>query len=59
MLKIVAPTDIESLRQDPVDPVAREQATSILKEVTEGGKKGLLDVAVRLRDLESTESKES
>ena len=57
VLKIVAPTDIESLRQDPVDPVARELAASILKEVTEGGKKGLLDVAVRLRDLESTESK--
>ena len=57
VLKIVAPTDVDSLRQDPVDPVAREQAASILKEVTEGGKKGLLDVAVRLRDLESTESK--
>ena len=36
-----------------MDPTAREQASGILKEVREGGKKGLLDVAMRLRDLES------
>ena len=57
VLKIVTPEDVKALHQDPVDPVAKEQASGILKEVREGGKKGLLDVAVRLRDLESTSSK--
>jgi len=42
---------------DPVDPIARDQAASILKEVREKGFPGLLEVAVRLRDVESTDAK--
>ena len=42
---------------DPVDPKAREQAADILQEVRKRGLDGLIDVAVRLRDIESREAK--
>jgi hypothetical protein len=50
-LKLVKPCDVKHELQDPVIPSAREQAAAILKEVREGGEKGLIDVAVRLKDL--------
>lgn len=56
-LKIVSPKDVQSMTFDPVDPIAKEQAASILKEVREKGYEGLIEVAVRLRDIESKDSK--
>ena len=56
-LKIITPSEVRALQFDPVDPVAREQAAAIIKEVKEGGYDALLNVAVRLRDIESITSK--
>eukprot|EP01041_Mallomonas_annulata_P004770 gene4770-9493_t len=56
-LKIVTPAEVSAMRFDPVDPVARTQAESILKIVRENGYAGLLEQAVRLGDIESIESK--
>jgi histidinol dehydrogenase len=52
-LRIVKPSDINHELQDPVVPSAREQAAAILKEVQENGEKGLIDVAIRLKDIEA------
>lgn len=56
-LKIVSPDDVKGMIFDPVDPKAREQAADLLKEVKDKGLEGLIDVAVRLRDIESRDSK--
>ena len=56
-LKVVSPDEVKGMAFDPVDPTARTQAASILKEVKENGLEGLLDVAVRLKDIESRDSK--
>ena len=56
-LSVVKPAEVSTLHQDPVDAQAKVQAAAILKEVNDGGLDGLLDVAVRLRDLESKTSK--
>jgi len=56
-LKIVSPDEVKGMVFDPVDPTARTQAASILKEVKDKGLEGLLDVAVRLKDIESRDSK--
>ena len=45
------------MRFDPVDPMAREQASSILACVRDFGKEGLLNEAVRLKDIISKEDK--
>lgn len=57
VLQIITPEDVKLLTFDPVDPVARDQAAAILKEVRENGTAGLIDVAVRLRDIESADAK--
>jgi phosphoribosyl-ATP pyrophosphohydrolase/phosphoribosyl-AMP cyclohydrolase/histidinol dehydrogenase len=57
VLKIVSPSDVKAMHFDPVDPTARDQAAAILKEVKEKGMEGLVSVALRLRDIESAESK--
>jgi ribosome-binding ATPase YchF (GTP1/OBG family) len=56
-LKLVTPDEVTGMAFDPVDPVARTQAASILQEVREKGVDGLIDVAVRLKDIETRESK--
>ena len=56
-LRIVRPSDVVFEKTDPVDATARSQASALMREVKEGGFGGLLDVAVRLRDIESKESK--
>lgn len=56
-LKIVGPTEVKSMRFDPVDPVARDQAAAIIKEVKDGGIDGLISVAIRLKDIADTSSK--
>lgn len=57
VLKIVSPSDVNSMSFDPVDPLARDQAAAILKTVKENGLDGLLETAVRLKDIESKDSK--
>lgn len=56
-LNIVSPDEVKGLLFDPVDPVAREQSRGILQEVRERGLEGLVDVAMRLRDIESRDAK--
>ena len=56
-LKIVSPEDVKGMIFDPVDPTARDQAASILSEVKSGGLEGLISVAVRLKDIETPQSK--
>jgi histidinol dehydrogenase len=56
-LRVVTPADVSAMHFDPVDPLAREQAQAIITEVKDNGLTGLVNVAVRLRDIESTESK--
>ena len=56
-LKLVSPADVRGMRFDPIDPIARDQASSILAEVKAKGSDGLIEVAVRLRDIESKDSK--
>lgn len=56
-LKIISPEDVSVMSFDPVDPTARDQAAAILKEVKENGKEGLVNVAVRLRDIENKDVK--
>ena len=56
-LRVLTPEDVQAMTFDPVDPVARDQAAAILQEVREHRYEGLLNVAVRLRDIESRESK--
>jgi phosphoribosyl-ATP pyrophosphohydrolase/phosphoribosyl-AMP cyclohydrolase/histidinol dehydrogenase len=56
-LKIVSPTDVRGMTFDPVDPTARIQAAEILKTVKEKGLEGLIETAVRLRDIETPTSK--
>ena len=57
MLPIVTPDEVKALHKNPVDTKAKEQAAAILKEVSDGGLDSLLDVAVRLRDLDNKRSK--
>ena len=56
-LRIVGPSDVKSMRFDPVDPIARDQAAAIIKEVKDGGITGLISVAVRLNDIPDASSK--
>jgi histidinol dehydrogenase len=56
-LRIVKPSDVQSLQLDPVNPKAREQAAAIIAEVREKGSAGLVEVAHRLRDIESPTAK--
>lgn len=56
-LKIVTAKDVAQMKFDPVDPLARVQAESILKDVRDKGFTGLLEQAVRLGDIVSLESK--
>lgn len=55
-LRIVTPDEVQSLQLDPVDPKAREQAAAIIAEVREKGPAGLVEVAYRLRDIESLDA---
>ena len=57
VLKYVTPGDVKAMVFDPVDPTARDQAASILNEVRTRGLDGLIDTAVRLKDIETTTSK--
>eukprot|EP01031_Cornospumella_fuschlensis_P034196 gene34196-41394_t len=57
VLPVITPDDVKALSFDPVDPVAREQAAAILREVREKGTQGLVDVAVRLRDIDAANAK--
>ena len=56
-LRIVSPADVKGMIFDPVDPTARDQAAAILKEVKDNGIDGLIACAVRLKDIESSDSK--
>jgi histidinol dehydrogenase len=56
-LKQLSPADVKSLKFDPVDATAREQAAAIIQEVKSKGNQGLIEVAVRLRDIESSDAK--
>ena len=56
-LRLISPDEVTGMIFDPVDPTARDQAAAILKEVKEKGLEGLLDVAVRLKDVENREAK--
>lgn len=56
-LRIVSPADVKGMIFDPVDPTARDQAAAILKEVKDNGLDGLIACAVRLRDIETKDSK--
>lgn len=56
-LKIVGPSDVKSMRFDPVDPQARDQAAAIIKEVKDGGLQGLMTAATRLNDIPDITSK--
>jgi histidinol dehydrogenase len=56
-LRVITPEEVRTLTFDPVDALARDQASAILNEVQTQGVEGLLNVAVRLRDIESRESK--
>ncbi|KAJ1416455.1 histidinol dehydrogenase [Ochromonadaceae sp. CCMP2298] len=56
-LRFVTPEEVTGMHFDPVDPQARDQAADLLKEVRERKLEGLIDCAVKLRDLESRESK--
>ena len=57
LLRIISPDEVAAMHLDPVDPLAREQAASILKIVREEGLTGLVETAVRLKDIETKESK--
>lgn len=57
VLKILSPSDVQSMHFDPVDPLARTQAAQILKDVKENGLEGLLATAVRLGDIKSEDTK--
>jgi histidinol dehydrogenase len=57
VLRVLSPENVNALSFDPVDPLAREQAAAILKEVRERGSVGLVEAAVRLRDIESPDAK--
>ena len=56
-LKIVSPSDVSTMTFDPVDPLARDQASDILKTVKDKRLDGLIEVAVRLKDIETKDSK--
>jgi histidinol dehydrogenase len=56
-LRFVSPEEVTGMHFDPVDPQARDQAADLLKAVRERKLEGLIDCAVKLRDLESRESK--
>jgi len=57
ILKFVTPNEVKGMVFDPVDPLAREQAATILKEVQTKGLDGLIETAVRLKDIETSTSK--
>lgn len=57
ILKYVTPNDVNAMVFDPVDPIARDQAASILSEVRLKGLDGLIETAVRLKDIETSSSK--
>ena len=57
LLKTVSPSEVKSMRFDPVDPTAKEQASAILKEVKEKGLDGLLEQAVSFGDIRSKDAK--
>ena len=57
ILKTVSPSDIRALQFDPVDAKAREQAAAIIAEVREKKLEGLIDVAIRLGDIQSRDDK--
>ena len=56
-LRIVSSKDVTAMHFDPVDPLAREQAQALLQEVFRNKVDGLVACAVRLKDIESTDSK--
>lgn len=56
-LRIVTPDEVQSLQLDPVDATARDQAAAIIAEVRQKGPAGLVEVAYRLRDIESLDTK--
>mmetsp|Transcript_33821 Transcript_33821/g.49106 ORF Transcript_33821/g.49106 Transcript_33821/m.49106 type:complete len:441 (-) Transcript_33821:598-1920(-) len=57
LLRTVTPDEVKEMHFDPVDPVARDQAAAILADIRLNGLEGLIDTAVRLKDLETKESK--
>ena len=56
-LKVLSPSEVKGLRFDPIDPIARDQASAIIAAVRDSGRDGLLSQAVQLGDVDSTESK--
>ena len=57
VLRIVTPADVKAMKFDPVDPLARDQAAAILKDVRDNGATGLISQAVRLGDIETVDTK--
>lgn len=55
-LRVIVPGEVQALQLDPVDAKAREQAAGIIAEVRAKGPAGLVEVAHRLRDIESLDS---
>ncbi|CAM9763301.1 unnamed protein product [Ectocarpus sp. 12 AP-2014] len=52
-LKVVTVDQVPTVKADPVDPVAREQAKAIVDDVESGGTKSLVAQALRLGDIKS------
>ena len=57
MLKTTTPAEVNAMHFDPVDATARDQAKTILDDIKKNGLPALLENAVRLKDLETIESK--
>lgn len=56
-LKIISISEVKSLQIDPVDTNARQQAYDIIEKVRTQGREGLIQIAIRLGDIENEKSK--
>jgi len=57
-LRVITPSEVEHVENDPVDALARVQAQSIIDDIRKNGREALLATAVRLGDI-TEENKES
>ncbi|CAN0440184.1 unnamed protein product [Laminaria digitata] len=53
VLRVLRVDEVPTLKADPVDPIAREQAKAIVDDVQSGGTKSLIAQALRLGDIKS------
>lgn len=57
-LRILTPDEVQKVENDPVDPVAREQAKAIIDDIKANGVEALKATAVRLGDIEEAKKDE-